>query len=178
MSGRVDACAKTDSPHYNRGQELLQTEGGPTCKNSTISSDNHLEIGHRWSDQHHLECFKYSQSAVPESICSHFLEASSLNCGSLCHGYSLVIRELTSPPVEISISAKQLTGHSSEYYLYPLRGNQTSLTLLNDQSIIIWSPLIVFLCFCIFSKDGGKSAHPQKSTDYINYLQLCKGMLC
>ena len=41
---------------------------------------------------------KYSQSSVPGSVCSHFLEASSQTCGSLCHGYSLVIMQLTSPP--------------------------------------------------------------------------------
>ena len=42
------------------GQELLQAEGGATCRNSTVSSDGHLEIGHWWSHQHHLDCFKYS----------------------------------------------------------------------------------------------------------------------
>ena len=58
--------------------------GGATCRNNTVSSDSHLEIGHRWSDQRHLDC------SFPGSVCSHFLETSSQNCGSLCHGYSLV----------------------------------------------------------------------------------------
>ena len=48
------------------------------------------------SDKHHLDCFKYSYSSVPELVCSHFSEASSWNCGSLCHGYSLVIMQLMS----------------------------------------------------------------------------------
>ena len=50
----------------------------------------------QWSDQHHLDCFEYSQSLVPRSICSHFFEASSQNCGSFCHRYSLVNMLLTS----------------------------------------------------------------------------------
>ena len=32
-----------------------------------------------------------------QAACSHFLEASSQNCGSLCHGCNLVIMWLTSP---------------------------------------------------------------------------------
>ena len=34
--------------------------------------------------------------SVPGSICSHFFEAGSRNCGSLCPGYSLVIVQSTS----------------------------------------------------------------------------------
>ena len=30
------------------------------CRNSTVSSDSHLETGHRWSDLHYLDCFRYS----------------------------------------------------------------------------------------------------------------------
>ena len=44
---------KADSPLTIRGQELLkgsfrgaQPEGGATCRNSTGSSDRHLELGH------------------------------------------------------------------------------------------------------------------------------------
>ena len=45
--GRVDSCPKADSPLLTiRGQELLLMEGGVTCRNSTVNSDNHLEIGH------------------------------------------------------------------------------------------------------------------------------------
>ena len=30
---------------------------GATRRNSTVSSDSHLEIRHQWSDQCHLFCF-------------------------------------------------------------------------------------------------------------------------
>ena len=44
-------------------------------------------------------CFKYnlvfSSSSVPGSVCSPFSEAGARNCGSLRHGYSPVIMELT-----------------------------------------------------------------------------------
>ena len=42
------------------GQDLLQTREGAPCRNSTVSADGRLEIGHRWSDHHHLGCFRYS----------------------------------------------------------------------------------------------------------------------
>ena len=42
------------------------------CRNNRVSSDSHLEIGHRWSDQCHLDCFKYSYSSVPGLVCFHF----------------------------------------------------------------------------------------------------------
>ena len=47
---------------------------------------SHLGMGHWWSDQHHLDFFKYSQSSIPGYVCFHFLR----NCGSFCHGHSLV----------------------------------------------------------------------------------------
>ena len=57
----------------------------------------------RWSDRHHLDCFRSSSSLVPGSVCSHFFEAIFRNCGSLGHGYSLVIMELTSSTWGFSI---------------------------------------------------------------------------
>ena len=47
--------------------------------------------------------------------------------------------------MEVSISAKQLKRHGSEYYLQPLKRNWRSLTLLNGWSITILSWLTVFL---------------------------------
>ena len=32
-----------------------------------------FKIGNRWSDQQHLDCFRYSSSSVPKSVCFHFL---------------------------------------------------------------------------------------------------------
>ena len=46
--------------------------GGTACRNSTVICNSHLPIGHQLSDQCHLR-FRYSQSSVPGSICSHFL---------------------------------------------------------------------------------------------------------
>ena len=67
-------------------QEFYRQTDGPTGKNNTVSSDSHLEIGHQCSDQCHFGEFKYSLSSVPGSLCSHFLEVSSWNCGRICHG--------------------------------------------------------------------------------------------
>ena len=97
---RVDICPKADSlstPQPQAAGEGFYGEGA-TCRNSTVSSGSHLEIGHQWSDQHHLGCSRDSSSIVPGSVCFHFFEATSRNCGSLCCGYSLVITQLTSPP--------------------------------------------------------------------------------
>ena len=42
--------------------------------------------------------FECSQASVPGLVCPHFLEASPETCGSLCHGCSPLIVELTSTP--------------------------------------------------------------------------------
>ena len=74
--GWVNICPKADSPipppREPVGQELLQTEvrEGIICRNSTVSSDSPLQIGHQWGDQCHLDGFRYSQPSVPGSICS------------------------------------------------------------------------------------------------------------
>ena len=41
------------------GKSFYRPREVATCKNSTVSSDSHLEIGHQWIDQHHLDRFKY-----------------------------------------------------------------------------------------------------------------------
>ena len=64
-----------------------RSKEGATYRNSRVSSDSHLQIGHRWSDQHHLDCFRYSSRVhlFP------FLWGQFLESGSSCPGYSLVI---------------------------------------------------------------------------------------
>ena len=58
---RVNSCPKADAPPLTiNGQELLQAEGRGHTRKSEVSSERHLEIGHAVSDQHHLDCFKYS----------------------------------------------------------------------------------------------------------------------
>ena len=44
-----------------------------------------------WYDLNQIDHFKYNQSSVLGLICFHFFEASSQNCGGLCHGNNLVI---------------------------------------------------------------------------------------
>ena len=52
----------------------------------------------------------------------------------------------------LAISVNSMpTGYGSEYHLCPLRKGGSVLTLLNDYLIIIWSPLMVFLYFQMFS---------------------------
>ena len=42
------------------GKSFYRQKEGPTCRNSTVSSDSHLQIGHQWSDQCHLDCLRYN----------------------------------------------------------------------------------------------------------------------
>ena len=101
--GRVDTCPQTDSspPHWQvRWQELLQTEGrGYLWKQHSQlwqSSCNCLSVvwpASPWLFQAQL-IFSSGASWFP------FLWGSSQSRGNLCHDYSLVIIQLTSPPVE------------------------------------------------------------------------------
>ena len=75
----------------NRGTSALIDRGRGLLAKTEVSSNSHFEIDHQWSEQHHRDCFRHSESTVPGSLYSHLLETSSLNCGSLCHSYSLVI---------------------------------------------------------------------------------------
>ena len=81
------------------GKRFYRQREGAACRNNTVSSGSHLEIGHRWSDRRHLGCSRDSSSLVPGSICFPFFEANSHSCGNLCCGHGLVIMWLTSPPV-------------------------------------------------------------------------------
>ena len=92
--GRADLCLKADWQSQSVGKCFYRQRERATCVNSTVSSDSHLPIGHQGPDQHHLGCFRYSESSVPGSVCFHVFEASSLNYGSLWHGYSLVCKEI------------------------------------------------------------------------------------
>ena len=42
------------------GKSFYRRREGASCRDSTVGSDGHLEIGHWCSDQRHLGCFKYS----------------------------------------------------------------------------------------------------------------------
>ena len=59
--GREDTCPKADSlPLTVGGRSFYRQKQRATCRNSTVSSDSHLKICHRWSNQRHPDCFKYS----------------------------------------------------------------------------------------------------------------------
>ena len=84
------------APWQSGVKSFYRLREGATCRNSTVGSNSLLETGHQRSHQRHLDCFKCSLSLVAGSVCFHFFEASSGNCGSSCHGYSLFIMYLTS----------------------------------------------------------------------------------
>ena len=62
--GSKRVCPKADSP--NPDEQGVRTcidtlRGvGATCRNNTVFSDSPLQIGHQWSDQHHLGYFRYT----------------------------------------------------------------------------------------------------------------------
>ena len=51
-------------PLTDSRQELFRWREAVTCRNSTVSSDSHLEVGHQQSDQCHQDCFRYSLSSL------------------------------------------------------------------------------------------------------------------
>ena len=115
-SGRVaEICPKVNSfpAHDKQGvRAFIDRVGsgrGVTCRNSTVISNSHLQVGHQWSDQHHLGCFRYSYSSVLGCTCSHLFAIYSQNCGSSSPEYSLVIMEWTLPPgVLVSIRTHRI----------------------------------------------------------------------
>ena len=58
--GRTPVQRPTPPSADNQGaRAFIDRRRGPHAE-TIVSSDRHLEIGHRWSDQHHLDCFRYS----------------------------------------------------------------------------------------------------------------------
>ena len=93
---RADICPKADSFHCDqRAVAVTDRIGGGwgwgLHVETAVSSDNHLETNHWWSDQHHLDYFRYNSFSAPGLVCFHFFEVNSRNCGSLSCGYSLDI---------------------------------------------------------------------------------------
>ena len=83
----VDIGPEVDSPHWQPvGKSFYRQKEGAACRKSRVSSHSHLQIGHQWSDQHHLGCFRYSS----RSCLFPFLWGQFWNCGSLCHGHHIV----------------------------------------------------------------------------------------
>ena len=101
------------------GQELfffLRQKEGATCKNRTVSSDSHLQIGHRWSDQQRLGCLpvhlRFQGPFAPVYLWP------VLCCDPSCPGHSPVIKK--SPPGVLE-SVIRLTGCGSGYHPRPCR---------------------------------------------------------
>ena len=93
---KLDARPQEPTSHCGSGGKGFLKGGfqgcggrGGGCVRSII-----LKLVVQLLDQHHPDRFGYSLSVTPESVCSHFFEASSGNCvrwSGLCHGCSLVI---------------------------------------------------------------------------------------
>ena len=108
--GRVEACPKASSPiSQSVGKKFYRWREGATCRNSTVSSDSHLEVGHPWSDQHHLGCLG--------SVCFHFLRpvVQIVELMSWLQSGHPVINSFHL--VGVLVSIRQLTGYGSECYL-------------------------------------------------------------
>ena len=67
LGEKADSCLIVYSPLTTRGHKLLKGisrvykwREGATCRNSTVRSDSHLEIGHWWPDQHPPDCVEDS----------------------------------------------------------------------------------------------------------------------
>ena len=70
---RVDSWPVADYPSLTVGKSSYRRWEGVTCRNSTVSSDSHLEVGHQQSDQRHRGGFRYSLSLVLGPVCLCFL---------------------------------------------------------------------------------------------------------
>ena len=70
------------------GKSFYRWREGAPCRNT---SEGHLEIGHQWSEKHHLDCFRYSFPFQGWISLFPFIWVNSQNCSTLCHGYSVVI---------------------------------------------------------------------------------------
>ena len=70
----------TSHPRQLMSNSFYRWRAGATGRNSAVSSDNHLETGHHWSDQCYLDCCQYSESSGPGYICFHFLGQFSELC--------------------------------------------------------------------------------------------------
>ena len=90
-----------------RGQEILKA--GSTCRNSTVSSEGHLEIGRQRSDQRPPDCFKYTWSLVPGLVCYYFLEAGYGNCSiSMTIAWSPLVNAFLLVGVLVSIETQDM----------------------------------------------------------------------
>ena len=63
LAGKANISLKAHSPLDKQdARDFIDR-----CRNGIVSSDSHLETGHWWSDDFHLDCFKYS-SVISNSL--------------------------------------------------------------------------------------------------------------
>ena len=140
----ADIWPKADTLPDKQRVELLQTEGGATRRNSS----------QLWQSSSSWPSVVWPASQIPLIFSSRvdlfpFLWANSQSCGSLHHGYSLVIMQLTSllgVGFRVCKTAQRMW---FRILSIALKRNWRSLTRLNGSTMIIRSPLTVFLCFCL-----------------------------
>ena len=56
----VSIVQRLTLPAYSQEARAFIDRGRQLHAKTAVSCDSHLEIGHRRSDQHHSDCFKYS----------------------------------------------------------------------------------------------------------------------
>ena len=61
VGGRLTKSRLPSSTAANQwGKSFYRQKNGDRCRNSTVNSDSNLQIDYQWSDQRHLDCFRYS----------------------------------------------------------------------------------------------------------------------
>ena len=121
--GEGRLLSKGRLPHWQSVAKSFYTpREGATCRNSRVSSDSHLEIGHAvvcsassWLSIVNLQ---FQGRFVPISLRPVLRIVAAyvmLQPGHHVVNFFHLVR--------VSVSTRQLTGYGSEYYLQPLRRN-------------------------------------------------------
>lgn len=114
---------------------------------TALSSGGHLESGHVvvWPESSWLSAV----SSAAGSVWSHLLEASSQNCGSLSHGYSLVITVVNFfHLVALSVSTKYVANKCFSFSIAALEKEIKALGFAYQLSL--FCPVQHLSCFYIF----------------------------
>lgn len=95
--GRADICPKADysPPTQAGGKSFYRQSEGASCRRAESDLTVILKSVICGLTSIILVILG-SQSSIPGSVCSHFFEASSQNCGGLYLGHGLFIMQLTS----------------------------------------------------------------------------------
>ena len=107
------------SKNFWRGvSAVYQWREGARCRKSTVNSDSHLEIGHWWSEQHHLHWFKSIQLIFSSRVgLFPFLWRHFLKFLLWESGHHIVNLPQVGASVILVLSMSELKGCGSEYCL-------------------------------------------------------------